>query len=1345
MSTSASGADPLGRLADEFLERRRRGERPTLTEYAARHPELAKQIRELFPALVLMEEVRPEPLPGPGALAEAPPPLEGPLLRLGEYCIIREIGRGGMGVVFEAEQESLSRRVALKVLPPGALQDARHIERFQREARAAARLHHTNIVPVFGVGEEGGTHYYVMQYIEGCPLDEVLCELRRLRGDANPQTEVVTESVGPAGAEGPSSAQVARSLQQGSFRQASKPEAVAAADPAEPAQPDRDAGPPTPLVPCPPGSGPTPFPSPLSNPDYPYAKSVAQIGVQVAEGLEYAAGQGVLHRDVKPSNLLLDVWGTVWLTDFGLAKVTGTPDLTRTGDLLGTLRYLAPERFEGRADVRSDVYALGLTLYEMLALRPAFSGDDQAELVRQITTAEVPRLDQLYTQLPKDLVTIVHKATARDPADRYQTAGALAEDMRRFLDDRSILARRAGVLERGWRWCRRNRALAASLGATVLALVAGSAFALLFAYGEKAARRRADQRERDAKGSEARAVKNAKEARREVEKLYVANGRREEDEGNLFGALLWLARPLAGENGPAVDEATHRLRLGCYFRYARRPTLVQVLYHQETVQGAAFSPDGRRILTVGRERTAQIWDAVTGRRLATLPHEGPVRHGALSPDGRMVVTASADHTARIWDAMNGRLLFSLEHRDEVAHAAFSPDSRSVITSCSDRSARVWDVATGKERHPPLMHGKPVRLALFSPDGRWILTCTDDKEGRVLCWDAKEPKDRADGVLQYSKEKTGRVLWVAFSRDGRRVVITDDHRGAHVWDMATRHRTLLLKHPGFSVLCAAFSPNNRRLVTADWSGTVRLWDATTGEPASVILQHQGKFVRVAFSPDGGRLATADSDRRAQVWDTATGEPVTPALLHQGFVREVAFSPDGDRFLTASEDGTVRVWDMTSEGAFTRVLAHARGLKEASFSPDGSRVVTASLAGTVRVWDAVTGRPVSPPVRHQGWALSAAFSPDGRRVVSTGADGTVRVWDAATGKDLTRPFRQPPPIHSASFSPDGHRIVTAGADGAARVWDAATGELQLPLLKHKGEVRAAVFSPDGRRIATASDDGTAQLWDAGTGKAVGPPLRHGGGVICAVFSRDGRRLVTGGQAHDGVWFGEARVWDAVTGRPLWSVRSAGAVSIVAFSPDGSSVVIAGHGETARVYDAVTGRPLSPAWGHGFCAAFSPDGRFVATGGFDRSARVWEVATGQPVTPPLWHWGPVLGVSFSPDGRTLLTCSSDGTARLWDLIPDDRPAADLVLLAQLLAGHRLDAQGALDWLSPKEQGDALAKLRKKYPAEFSVRPAQAMAWHRLEANKRLFLGDFSSALFHYLHGSPVWPLLHGVPRLR
>jgi serine/threonine-protein kinase len=492
-----SGNDLLGQLADEFVKRYRHGERPALTEYATRYPELAEQIRELFPALVLMEDVRPSPQPAAATTLDA-----GSLRRLGEYRIVREVGRGGMGVVYEAEQESLGRRVALKLLPPGALADARQVERFQREARAAARLHHTNIVPIFGVGEENGTHYYVMQYIEGRPLDEVLAELRRLRFEhhqlAEPVTEMEPASVdipkgakSPAGDKAPSNVAVARALWQGRLGPGSEPEIHSQEPAGAPGHLPAGAGQDSDRA----GWTAADSSSLLSCSQRPYAKTVAQIGLKIAEALDYAAGQGVLHRDVKPSNLLLDVWGTVWLTDFGLAKASGTPDLTRTGDLLGTLRYLAPERFEGRADVRSDVYSLGLTLYEMLALRPAFTGHDQAELVGRISAADAPRLDQLSPPPPRDLVTIVHKAMAPDPADRYQSAEALAEDLRRFLDDRSIMARRAGFTEQTWRWCRRNPTMAGLLTALLVLLLVATGGSVWLV--QQRAERRAEARRQE--------------------------------------------------------------------------------------------------------------------------------------------------------------------------------------------------------------------------------------------------------------------------------------------------------------------------------------------------------------------------------------------------------------------------------------------------------------------------------------------------------------------------------------------------------------------------------------------------------------------------------------------------------------------------------------------------------------------------------------------------------------------------------------------------------------------------------------------------------------------------------
>jgi len=405
------------------------------------------------------------------------------------YTIIREIGRGGMGVVYEAEDEKLSRRVALKILPNVALHDESQVTRFEREARAAARLHHTNIVPVFGVGRQDGRPYYVMQYIAGWGLDIVLGELRRLvQSGSSPrrlhgpepaaeprptEPRLQTEGQEPLLID---AAGVAHSLATGMFA-ADEPIASgsSATDPSAgetailPSSDDSGPSPrPGPSLPGPPGSSVLAAHSDFSPS---YFKAVGRIGLQVAEAMDYANRRGVLHRDIKPSNLLLEPNGNVWVADFGLAKTTEAGELTQTGQLVGTIRYMAPERFEGRCDARSDVYSLGLTLHELVALRPAFEESDRYKLIERIRREQPARLKAVAPKVPRDLETIIHKSIAPDPAHRYGTAAALAEDLRRFLDGLPILARRASTAERLVRWVRRDPSVAtvsAALAATVV-------------------------------------------------------------------------------------------------------------------------------------------------------------------------------------------------------------------------------------------------------------------------------------------------------------------------------------------------------------------------------------------------------------------------------------------------------------------------------------------------------------------------------------------------------------------------------------------------------------------------------------------------------------------------------------------------------------------------------------------------------------------------------------------------------------------------------------------------------------------------------------------------------------
>ncbi len=454
MSHSDSEVDPLDDVAEEFADRYRRGERPSLSDYATRYPQHAERIRRLFPALVGMEQLGAAVQPSGGPVANGADLGSFVGGVLGEYRIVSEIARGGMGVVFEAVQESLGRHVALKVLPSHDLVRNNRLERFRYEARAAARLHHSNIVPVFGVGECDGVHFYAMQYIRGQNLEAVLQEVRRLRGEpADPAGSTRCRSDLGVG--------LARGLLSGELQSGSDPiqrtrrktEVVSGGQDAPPCA-SRPA-----VVEA---SASTSSSELASQPELQYVRSVARISIQVADALAYAHNQGILHRDIKPANILLDAEGVAWVTDFGLAKADDSIELTTQGDIVGTLRYMAPERFRGRADRRSDVYGLGLTLYEMLTLQSPFGTGDRALLTERILHSEPPRPRRVDPRIPRDLETIVLKAIAKEPGRRYDDASGLADDLRRFLSDRPIRARRTPPWEHGWRFCRRNPALAIS-------------------------------------------------------------------------------------------------------------------------------------------------------------------------------------------------------------------------------------------------------------------------------------------------------------------------------------------------------------------------------------------------------------------------------------------------------------------------------------------------------------------------------------------------------------------------------------------------------------------------------------------------------------------------------------------------------------------------------------------------------------------------------------------------------------------------------------------------------------------------------------------------------------------
>ncbi len=416
----------LDAIAESFSTALRRGEHPSIEDTITKHGDPTGQLRSLLESIAMIEGLKSSAIQSSSSSSSTFASLA-QIDHLDDYKIIRQIGRGGMGVVFEAIHQPLSRRVALKVLASRALEQSKDLQRFQREARAAARLRHSNIVPVFGVGHDCGFHYYVMDYIDGDSLREWL---QRRMGKTEPDPVTVDEGLDQTAGE------IELAATQGTTA-----EGTPRSDSPEMQSPK-------------------------------YIHWVAQIGASICDALQYAHEQGILHRDIKPANLLIDNEDRVWIADFGLAKINEAKEVTRTGDLLGTPQYMSPESLGGSYDARSEVYGVGLTIYEMLVGQAAIQGRTTAEVIRNAGSGVHTSPRKFSTQIPRDLETIVQKSLAAEPAKRYSTAGELRDDLKCFLSGHPISARRIGPVERLIRWSRREPAAASMTVSTFLLLIA---------------------------------------------------------------------------------------------------------------------------------------------------------------------------------------------------------------------------------------------------------------------------------------------------------------------------------------------------------------------------------------------------------------------------------------------------------------------------------------------------------------------------------------------------------------------------------------------------------------------------------------------------------------------------------------------------------------------------------------------------------------------------------------------------------------------------------------------------------------------------------------------------------
>lgn len=847
----------------------------------------------------------------------------------------------------------------------------------------------------------------------------------------------------------------------------------------------------------------------------PFSEAVELVR-QVAEAIEHAHQNGVIHRDLKPTNILIDPSGRPHVADFGLAKHdAGGGTLTMEGEVLGTPAYMAPEQARGdghRVDGRSDLYSLGVILYQLLTGELPFRGTT-AMVLDQVLREEPRPPRRLNDRVPRDLETICLKAMAKEPDRRYPTAQAMEQDLVRFQEGRPILARPVGRLERLGIAARRRPSVAVLALAVTLSTTIGVAGVVWQWRRAETARQRLElnyyarvialaegELAANDSGRAATLLDDCPVSRRGWEWHYLshrAHGR--------SPTVAQLGSPGFGiafaPDGRRIATATGSGAVELREGVEAPPMRLQG--HADPAHGVAFDPSGRRLVSSGGDGTIRVWDVPSGRPIRVIPADEEGVWGiAFSPDGRWIASAGGDGTVRLWDAETGSAVRSLVgHRDRVWDVAFSPDGRWLASASRDGTARLWDPRSGRlaRRFAGTPQG-PLQALAFRPDGRKL--AVGDTGGMVLVWDLR------DGALEHELEAGKDPIYaLCYSPDGRRLATPGDRSTVKLWDAETGQELFSLRGHADTVWGLRFSPNGQRLASASLDGTQRVWEAGPNEhaPSMTLRGHRRGVHQVAYSPDGRRLASASSDGTVRIWDDPTGQSVATCLGHPGGVLAVAYEPDGRRIASGGHDPVVRLWDAKSGAPAATLQGHASSVTAVAFRPSGNQLASGGFDGMVHLWDLASETLLHRLGPHDGYVYSVAYSPDGRRVASGDGDGTLRLWDAETGQ-AEREFHANARIRTIAFSPDGRRIAAGCWDDGARIWDVNTGREVLAFAIGLCKITGLVYRPDGRQITTAGWDQAVRSWDAETGQALTTLTGHADHVTSIAYRPDGQRLAS-----------------------------------------------------------------------------------------------------------------------------------------------------------------------------------------------------------------------------------------------
>jgi len=1153
------------------------------------------------------------------------PPVHGSpavLHYFGDYELLREIARGGMGVVYEARQVSLNRIVAVKLIQSGRFASEEYKKRFRAEAESAASLQHPNIVAIHEVGEYGGQEYFSMDFIEGSDLGSIVRERPLPIRRAATYLKTIAEAIHYA-------------HQRGIMHRDLKPSNVLIDSSDQPRVTDFGLAKRLPSSELhSKGSELTRTGQVLGTPGFispeqaggkckmvGAASDVYSLGAVfyflvtarapfTADSLEEILRQ--IHDDEPASLRLLNAsvprdLETICLKCLRKEPHQRYPSAQALAEDLG--RWLQGEPIQARAAGRTE------KLWRWCVRKPALAG-----AIAALHLVGATGLGGILWQWRRAEINAdaAQQLADRESAQRQRAEAALTSlELQRVehLFETDDVTMGMAYLARIVRQQPHNpiavRRLVSALSQRSFALP----FGLPLTHDSRV-----------------------------WHSEFSRDGRQVATAASDFTARLW-------------DAATGQ-------------ALGVPMLHSNAVAFAGFSPDGERLVTFSRNSraafktdfSAHLWESPSGRAVGQpMTHSNEIRSVQFSPDALRVLTASEDGTARLWNARTGEaLLEPLKHSGPVRSARFSPDGSQVVTA-SEADVHVWNASTGLRVAGPFRHRSGVTGAEFSPDGRRLVTIALDFS--TCLWDVAKGLP-IGGPLAHS----GEVHIARFTSDGERIVVA--LRNGLVRIFSARDWIPLvpaMRHPLW-VTVAGLGPDEERLFTASNDNTARLWSVDTGEPLTAPMQHDGLIWSGGLSPNGLFAVTASADKTARIWDVRLGDARSQTLFHQGPVNAAEFSPDGEWIATASQDGSARLWNARTGAPRGPEMRHASWVSTVKFSADGSRIATASGDGTARIWDGQTCQPLTEPLRHGSPVDRIAFSPEGLMLATAAHIGTnvLCLWDTRTGQLIRDPIRHAAGVSVLSFDPDGRRLVSDDFNAdRGQIRDLESGRLLFELIGHEGWLCHGEFSPDGQRILTASEDGTARVWDASTGLPLAGPMRHRTIVPLAHFSADGRRIVTASQDMT------SQVWDVMTALPVGDpMRHRDRVNSAAFSPDGRLVVTASDDGTARLWDASTGWPVSEPFHHRdkvVSARFSPDGLNVLTASHDGSARVWEV-------PPSF-----LGVELSPASSSL----SDGKDGPNSDPMLESPAVLLADLAESIIGKRVHVSGSLESVSPTTLG--------------------------------------------------------------